>query len=246
MKRNAFLTVLLCGIVCFGFKPAQAQESDPKARKIVQRYEEVTGIDKLDPKAFESVSMDIKADVSGVALEMKILMNAPDKYRIAMKMGSEEMLAVIKGDQGWMQIEGMVMPLPADMLESLRKQTDLSRNYKWSDDTYAFQMDEEKQINGKTFQGVKIIPKEKIEGLDYLIAYFDQSTGYVNHMITPVKEGGKETLVRIDMADYKKYSGMQVPSEFKIFMSETLVGTMNILDMKLGIKIADDQFELAQ
>lgn len=205
--------LLLLAVICLGTATVFAQD----AKTIVDRYNQVTGLDKLSAIAQTSLMMDVVTKVQGMTMPMKVIASLPGKFRVEMDMGGVKMLMVTNGEKGWMSVPGQgTQPMPQEILEQLKAQTDVSRNYKWDADTYEFETAGEVKEGGKTLQAVRFTLKKPVENIKNLVVYFDTVTGLADYMTMDVEEKGQAMSVRTNVGDYKTFGTVKIPSVYTV------------------------------
>lgn len=217
------------------------------ALAVIQRYNDITGIDKLTTQDELNARMDIDSKLQGMSMKMKVLMKDGEKIRVDMTMDGMDVLMVSDGKDGWVKMAGEpVQELPAEMLAQLQNQINMSSRYKWSSDGFEYSEVEATSSGGQNYQKILMTPKIPIDGVDQMMVYFNESTGLADFITFDVKEGGMNMSVRTDLADYKTFGKYKVPSKFKISMAGMEIMTMTLNNVEYGYVAPDNMFTKPQ
>ncbi|WP_298064539.1 hypothetical protein [uncultured Rikenella sp.] len=239
MKRLfQWIAVFCIGLVAV---PVSAQDG---ALEVIDRYERVTGLDKLTPADMTSVMMEVVTETQGRRISMKMIVKEPGKFNVDMEIAGQKVKMVFDGSQGWVSVPGQgVMPMPAESLEQLRKQTNLSQHYRWNRTDYDYRMAGEVEKDGHTCVGVEMMPKKaEAQMIDRTIVYFDKDTGLVAYAFLYITQGGKTVPARMDFTDYKTFGMLKLPSRYKLLVGGAEMMNMEIKTLEYDYPTTDAMF----
>lgn len=218
-------------VLCLGLTVSQVSAQDDGAMAVIDRYEQVTGLDKLTPAEMTSVMMEVATEVQGMRIPMKMILKEPGKLNVDMEMAGQKMKMIVDGDQGWISVPGQgVMPMPAEPLAQLKEQTNVSQNYRWNKTDYSYKLAGEIEEGGHTYVGVQMIPNKPQPQVSNMIVYFDKATGLAAYVTMDVNQGAQSAAARMNFSDYKTYGKLKLPSKYKM-----LVGGNEMMNMEIKV-----------
>lgn len=230
-------------ILCLGVAVVPVSAQDDGAKAVIDRYERVTGLDKLTPAEMSSLMMEVVTDMQGMQIPMKMILKEPGKLNVDMEMAGQKMKMVVDGEQGWISVPGQgVMPMPAEPLAQLKEQTNISQNYRWNQKDYTYQMAGEVEEGGHTYVGVRMTPKKPQPQISHMIVYFDKATGLAAYFTIDVNQGGQSVPARMDFMDYKTFGKLKLPSRYKMLVSGNEMMNMEIKVLEYDYPTTDAMF----
>lgn len=240
IMRKLFLLVA----VLIGITANVSAQTDAIA--IIKRYENVLGMDKVPASFFERQMADVELVAQGQQIDMNMIIQEPDKYRIEMDVMGQSILMVVDGDKGWMAMPEMgVMPMPEDAMAQLKNQTGMTRNYKWNTDDFDFELIGDVTEGGKALQAVRFTPKKPTEvtgATDNMMVYFDPATGLMDYITMDVMEGGMGYSAKVLTTDYKEFQGVRIPTVFHVSVDGTEVMTMTLRKVQFDYPVTAETF----
>lgn len=241
MKRVLKWAAVLCLTVAVTV-PATAQ--DKAAKAVIDRYEAVTGLNKLTEASMNSMMLDATTVVMGMDMPMKMVVKQPDKLWVEMEMNGQKMLMVASDGKGWIRAAGQVQPMPAETMDQMKEQmANIAGNYRWNEKDFGFEMAGELKEGGKTYQGVHMVPKKTLpEKMENMIVYFDKESGLVDFLTMDVSQGGEMVSARMDFSDYKTFGPVRVSSKYKMKVGDTEVMRIEIKAMEYDYPAPDTLF----
>lgn len=230
-------------VVALGLAVMPALAQNDAAQAVIDRYEKVTGQDKLTPADMASVWMVVDAEVQGMAMPMKMIVKAPNKLWVDMQVAGQKMLMVSDGDKGWVSIPGQgVQPMPKEMLVQIREQTNISQNYRWNRTDYDYKMAGEVKAGGVTYQGIQMLPKKPLPQMTNMVVYFDKATGLVSFITMDVDQNGTTTSARVDATDYKTFGNLKLPTVYTVGVGGAQMMKMTIKELQYAYPVSDATF----
>lgn len=219
-----------------------AQEVD-EAEAVIERYERVTGLDRLSTVDMTSVMMEVVAERQGVSVPMKMVLKEPDKIRVEMEIDGREMRMAIDGKSGWISVPGQgTMPMPDEVLEQLAEQTRIGRNYRWNKRDFAYRMVGKVMEAGRTCVGVRMIPHKPQPQIGERVVYFDEATGLAAYMTMQVDANGQAKSFRMDFSDYKTFGELKLPSVYRATTDGGQDMVMKVKTLEYDYPVADALF----
>lgn len=230
-------------VFALGLAAVPASAQDDGAQAVIDRYEQVTGLDKLDPAEMTSVMMEVAVDVQGMSMPMKMVLKEPRKINVDMEMAGQKMKMVVDGENGWISVPGQgVMPMPDEALKQLREQTNVSQNYRWNKKDYTYKTAGEVKEDGHTYSGVQMTPKQPQPQVSNMIVYFDKATGLAAYVTMDIDQGGQVMPARMNFGDYKTFGKLKLPSRYKMLVGGTELMTMEIKALEYDYPTTDAMF----
>ncbi len=230
-------------VLCLGLAVVPASAQDDGAKAVIDRYEQVTGLDKLTPAEMTSVMMEVATEVQGMSMPMKIVFQEPGKLKVDMEMGGQKVKMVFDGSQGWISVPGQgVMPMPKEAMDQMKEQINISQNYRWNMKDYTYEMAGEVKEGDRTYIGVSMTAKKPQPQISNMIVYFDKDTGLVAYLTMDISQGGQVAPARMDFSDYKTFDKFKLPSKYRMLVNGTEMMTMEIKVIEYNYPTTDAMF----
>ncbi len=177
-------------------------------------YKAIGGKDAM--AKITSISTDASATVQGMNLDMKIINAKGSKIvQTLSMMGNTVQKTVFDGKDGYMELQGQKMPMPAEAKAEYLKKTELFP-----------------ELN---FKNPNIVGIEKYNGEDtYVIKesdntyYYNVKTGLKMGDIQNIKMAGKSNSIPTNYSDYKVVSGVMMPYT----ISQNMMGQDIVFNVK--------------
>jgi hypothetical protein len=230
---------------------AGAGRADDQAelQKIIDRARKAHGGDKAKDKA--AATFKVKGSVHTMGMDLEFTgdyqTQEPDKLRQVMDLtvgGNEvQIITVVNGDKGWVNVMGNTMDLPKDALDAAKEEfyagkvVDLSA---FKEKGYKLSALAEKKVGDRAAVGVSVAHK----GHKDIFLYFDKETGMLLMSERQAKDpmGGEEYKQETRYSNYKDVDGVKRPFKVNILRNGEKYVEAEVTEFKTLDKLDDSTF----
>jgi hypothetical protein len=172
----------------------------------------------------------------------------PDRFRIVNEMavmGQQlNVVLVLNGDKGWINVNGTTMDMPKELLEAMQDEMRQARVLSLTALTgkdFKLSPAGEIKVDGKPAVGVRAEHKDARD----VTLYFDKESRLLvkteGRQRDPMN-AGQEFTAETFLSDYHKVDGMMIPRKAKILRDGKLYVEMEITEFKPAEKLDDNLF----
>lgn len=209
-------------LLILGLSLSSSIAQDAEALAIIQRYERVSGLDKISNE--EMASWHIEATTKMEGINMDIDMYCQDSTQLYAKvlMGDFEFILTMNDNQdATFTLNGETVPLPQETAKALQSQLITPNSYRWNVDDYIFTLADSVQVGKHICPGVQVTPKKTVPSLENSVVYFDPRSGMPVLLTATITENGTSHQARCTYGDVKRYGAIKLPSRYVMTVDDS-------------------------
>ena len=237
---------ILCLAVALWFFGATSQLSAQDVQSVMNRYEERSGFNRVDPGK-TAVMSRLSVNAMGMQIPCTVITAPQGRVRVEMTANGQTILMIVNGQQGWMSVPGMgVQTIPQEQLPQMIDQYDVISGLKWNSEDYDLELLDPVQQGGIEYQVVRAVPKAEDDPTEQMDIYFDTLTGMPAFAEAQVEVNGQKMAVKTLLQDYKTSAGMKYPSQIKTEVGGNTVSSVSIDTLAVDYPVNDAMFARPQ
>lgn len=213
--------------------------SAQNAEQILARYEQATGLNKVDLKSRDlSMMLDLNIEAQGMAMPMKYTVKGTDKFRAEMEAMGQKILIVRNGDKGWMSMGGQVQPMSIQQLQQQSSQANVLESMKIDRAKYTVAYVKEEKEGATTYDVITITAIDKNDPVGTQTLFFDRANG----LLTKAKGSVGGADFSMTLESYKDFAGVKLPSVLSTLVGGKVAAKVTINSMELDYPTAEWMF----
>ncbi len=239
MMRKIYAAAILAAVL-FGTMSLTA--ASPSVDDIFKKCIKAHGGDKFSKmKSYSSV---MKMEVMGQSSQMKSNVVLPDKMRIDIEAGPENIIIILAGDKGWIRQNDTTVEIPEEMITMSKSQLSMQSNvvalgflkYKEAGTTYELTGIEE--VNGEPAYKLK----ETLKDSTVSDLYISTKTFLELKKVMTIDIQGTQGTVEMVYQEQKKIDGVTVPMKMEV-TAMGIATVMTVSEFKVNPKLDEKLFK---
>ncbi len=221
--RTAWLLAFFVPACLLAQETSPSSSSDPARQLIDKAIKAQGGEAKVAKRRIMRVRLKGLVhlpDVGDVAFTLENHWQLPKQYKSEMRFelnGAPVVRTiVINGEEGWMNVNGVVTAMPAKELADAKEQMYaemLDKLINVKDKGYELTLLEDAKIDGRPASGLRVASK----GHKDVKLYFDQKTGLLAKMEHEVSDlEGRVVPQEVIFREYRDYAGVKLPRRLSV------------------------------